>query len=162
LRLQRQAEDQARQLAQMDAAQSERLSQIDQQAAEERAALNESFTQQLSDLGIYQQAWRNMQNQQQAESLKAFNAFWEQVKSQFPNAPVQGPQTAPHFPTSWADAASATTPAGRAASGGSVSNRSINVAEGAINVYAAPGQSEDAIGRAVRREVVKLLEEAGG
>lgn len=163
LRLQRQAEDQARQMEQMDTAQSERLAQIDQQAAEERAALNESFTQQLSDLGIYQQAYRDMQNRQQADSLKAFNSFWEQVKAQFPNAPIQGPAPAPHFPTSWADmGVGATTPAGRAASGGSVSNRSINVAEGAINVYAAPGQSEDAIGRAVRREVVKLLEEAGG
>jgi len=160
LRLERQAEDQAQQLAQMDAAQSERLAQIDQQAAEERAALNESFTQQLSDLGIYQQAWRNMQNQQQAESLKAFNTFWEQVKAQFPNAPVQGPQTAPHFPTSWADAASAITPAGRAASGGSVSNRSINVAEGAINVYAAPGQSEGDIARQVDIHLRKILEEA--
>lgn len=160
LRLERQADDQARQLEQMDASHAERLSQIAQQAAEERQALNESFTQQLNDLGIYQQAWRTLQAKQQAESLKDFEAFWQQVKAQFPNAPIQGPAPAPSFPTFADFSIGATTPAGRSAAGGSVSNRSINVAEGAIVINAASNHDEGAIGRQVDYHLRKILEEA--
>lgn len=158
---QRRAEDFAQQLAEMDTAHAERLAQIDTQAAQERAALNESFIAQLNDLGIYNKAWRDQQAAAQAESLRLFGEFWKQFNQSMPGA-TQGPQ-APYpgnvgqFPSSFADYGFGAT---RAASGGSVSNRSITIAEGAINVYAAPGQDERAVARQVRTEMERLLEEA--
>ena len=163
IRLARQAEDHASQLAQMDVAQAERLAQIDRQAAQERAALDENFLAQLNEAGIYRQAWLDQQKAQQEASLKLFDAWWEGIKARFPDAVQQGPKL-PSFPTSFADygytSSGITSPAGQAASGGSVSNRSITIAEGAISVYAAPGQDERAVARQVRTEMERLLMEA--
>ena len=154
IRLQRQAEDHASQLAQMDMAQAERLAQIDRQAAQERAALDESFLEQLNAAGVYRQAWLDQQKAQQEASLKLFDAWWETIKARFPD-PVQiGPQL-PSFPTSFADYGYGTT---RAAAGGS--SRSITISEGAIVVNGAPGMDERTLARQVRTEMERLLIEA--
>jgi len=160
----RRAEDHAAQLAQMDTAHSERLAQIAEQAAQEKAALNESFVAQLNDLGIYNQAWRKQQQDAQAESLKAFAAFWKGFQAAFPQA-TQGPQ-APYpgnvgqFPTSFADFGfGAPAPGPRAAAGGSVSNRSVTIAEGAIVINASANHDERAIARQVRSEMERMLQE---
>lgn len=158
---QRRAEDFASQLAKMDAAHAERLAQIDQQAAQERAALNESFIAQLNDLGIYNKAWRDQQAAAQAESLRLFGEFWKQFNASMPGA-TQGPQ-APYpgnvgqFPSSFADYGFGMQ---RAASGGSVSNRSITISEGAIQIYPSVGMDERAVARQVRTEMERLLVEA--
>lgn len=162
---QRRAEDHAAQLAQMDSAHSERLTQMAEQAAQEKAALNESFVAQLNDLGIYNQAWRTQQAKAQEESLKLFQQFWKAFNDQMPTL-VDRPQ-APYpgnvgqFPSSFADFGFGTAPAAsRAAAGGSVSNRSVTIAEGAIVINAAATHDERAIGRQVRVEMERLLMEA--
>lgn len=163
IRLARQADDHLRQLAQMDVAQAERLAQIDRQAAQERAALDESFLAQLNEAGVYRQAWLDQQKAQQEASLKLFDAWWEGIKARFPDAVQQGPKL-PSFPTSFADygytSSGITSPAGQAASGGSVSNRSITIAEGAIQIYPPVGTDERAVARQVRTEMERLLMEA--
>lgn len=160
----RRAEDHAAQLAQMDSAHSERLTQMAEQAAQEKAALNESFVAQLNDLGIYNQAWRAQQAKAQEDSLKMFQQFWKGFQASFPQM-TQGPQ-APYpgnvgqFPSSFADFGFGTAPAAtRAAAGGSVSNRSVTIAEGAVQIYPAAGMDERAIGRQVRSEMERLLME---
>ncbi len=158
---QRRAEDFATQLAEMDAAHAERLAQIDTQAAQERAALNDAFVAQLNDLGIYNKAWRDQQAAAQAESLRLFGEFWKQFNQSFPGA-TQGPQ-APYpsnvgqFSSSFADYGFGAT---RAAAGGSVSNRSVTIAEGAIVVNGTPGMDERTLARQVRTEMERLLMEA--
>lgn len=162
---QRRAEDHAAQLEQMASAHSERLTQMAEQAAQEKAALNESFIAQLNDLGIYNQAWRTQQAKAQEESLKLFQQFWKAFNDQMPTL-VDRPQ-APYpgnvgqFPSSFADFGFGTAPAAsRAAAGGSVSNRSVTIAEGAIIINAAATHDERAIGRQVRVEMERLLMEA--
>jgi hypothetical protein len=158
IRLQRQAEDHASQLAQMDAAQVERLAQIGQQAAQERAALEENFLQQLQAAGVYRQAWLDQQKAQQEASLKSFASFWEGMKAMYPDAP-QGPR----FPTSWSDfGIGGNTPIGPqpAASGVTASTRNVTIAEGAIVVNAAAGQDERMIAREVRTQFERFLMEA--
>lgn len=162
---QRRAEDHTAQLAQMDSAHSERLTQMAEQAAQEKAALNESFVAQLNDLGIYNQAWRTQQAKAQEDSLKLFQQFWKAFNDQMPTL-VDRPQ-APYpgnvgqFPSSFADFGFGPTPAAtRAAAGGSVSNRSVTIAEGAIVINAAATHDERAIGRQVRVEMERLLMEA--
>lgn len=163
LQQQRRAEDFANQLAQMDIAQAERLAQIDRQAAQEKAALDESFLEQLYSVGIYRQAWLDQQKAQQDASMRLWEAYWEDVKKRFPDAAKPGPQL-PSFPTSFADygytSSGITSPAGQAASGGSVSSRSITIAEGAIVVNAASTQNEREVARQVRTEMERLLMEA--
>jgi hypothetical protein len=160
----RRAEDHAAQLAQMDSAHSERLTQMAEQAAQEKAALNESFVVQLNDLGIYNQAWRTQQAKAQEESLKLFTDFWKGFQAQFPQA-MQGPQ-APYpgnvgqFPNSFADFGFGVNAPARAATGGSVSNRSVTIAEGAVQIFPSAGMDERAIGRQVRSEMERLLMEA--
>lgn len=163
---QRRAEDHAQQLAQMDQAHGERLAQMAEQAAQERQALNESFIAQLNDLGIYNQAWRKQQQEAQAESLKQFQQFWKAWNEQFPKL-TQGPQ-APYpgnlgqFPSSFTDFGFGGPTAGprAAAAGGSVSNRSVTIAEGAIQIYPPAGMDERAVARQVRTEMERLLVEA--
>lgn len=159
IRLQRQAEDYATQLAQMDAAQVERLAQIDRQAAQERAALDENFLEQLNAAGVYRQAWLDQQKAQQEASLKLFDAWWEGIKQRFPDA-----TPAASFPTSFADygytANGVVAPVARAAAGGSTSSRSITIAEGAIVVNGTPGMDERTLARQVRTEMERLLVEA--
>lgn len=159
IRLARQAEDHLSQLAQMDVAQAERLAQIDRQAAQERAALDESFLEQLNEAGVYRQAWLDQQKAQQEASLKLFDAWWEGIKARFPDA-----APAASFPTSFADygytANGVVAPVARAAAGGSTSNRSITIAEGAIQIYPSAGMDERAVARQVRTEMERLLVEA--
>lgn len=154
---QRRAEDYARQLEQMDVAQAERLAQIDRQAAQERAALDEAFIEQLNDLGVYQQAWRDLERERLQESLALFDEFWAAFKAKFPDPAQIGPQPQ-SFPTSWSDLFDRTaTPGGSATT--STGGRSVSVGE--IVVNAAPGQDEREIARQVRAEMEKLLVEAG-
>lgn len=173
IRLQRQAEDHASQLAQMDVAQAERLAQIDRQAAQERAALDENFIEQLQAAGLYRDAWLDLQAKQQAQSLKMFQEYWAQFNAQFPNrlGPTQGPM--PGFPTSWSDFGygaaagqylSDVQAKSAAAAGGSTTGalgaRSITISEGAIQIYPSAGMDERAVARQVRTEMERLLEEA--
>ena len=159
----RRAEDHAAQLAQMDSAHSERLTQMAEQAAQEKAALNESFVAQLNDLGIYNQAWRTQQAKAQEDSLKMFTDFWKGFQAQFSQA-MQGPR-APYpgnvgqFPNSFADFGFGVNVPARAAAGGSVSNRSVTIAEGAVQIFPSAGMDERAIGRQVRSEMERLLQE---
>jgi len=158
IRLQRQADDHTRQLAQLDAAHAERLAQISRQAAEERAALNEGFIQQLSDLGIYQAAWRKSQQEQQDAALKQFEEFWKAFRKQFPDPPfnASGVPTADILRGSGGSATPVYTPTADVLRSGGA--RTITI--GDVIVNAASGQSATGVAREVRRELERLLEEA--
>ena len=165
IRLQRQADDFERQQELAAQAQAERLAQIDRQAAEQRRALDESFIEELNQLGIHRDAWLREQDAQQKASLELFKQFWIEFGKLFPNdpGPIQGPRPNA-FPNSWAElgvgsAWSARSGAAVAASGGST--RNVSFAPGSIVVNGAAGQSEDVLARAVRREMELLLIEAG-
>jgi len=94
--LTRQAEDHANQLTQMDRAQADRLAQIDRQAGEERTKLDEAFTQQMADLGKFNDAWKETQDAGQRRALASFDEWWKEINKRFEPA---GPPTAPARPT---------------------------------------------------------------
>lgn len=167
---QRRAEDHAAQLAQMDAAQAERMAQIDRQEAAQKAALDESFLKQLEDLSIHNKSWLELQKERQRESLKLFDEWLKEIEksliAQLP--PMEGPAaqritTFAGFDETRRGLANEAmfTPTQQAAAGGSVSNRSITIAEGAINIYPTADMDERDVARQVRTEMERLLEEAG-
>jgi len=165
---QRRAEDHAAQLAQMAAAQAERLAQIARQEAEQKQQLDQSFLEQLESLGVHNKTWLTLQEERQRASLRLFDEWFKEIEkslvAQLP--PLEGP--AEQRITSFAgfDATrrglaneSALSPAARAAAGGSVSNRSVTIAEGAIVINASANHDERAIGRQVRSEMERMLME---
>lgn len=181
LRLQRQAEDFANQLAQQETAQAERLAQISRQAAQERAAVDESFMEQLNQLGIFNQGWLTAQKTQQDAALRLFNEWWGAIQQKIA---ASGPQ--PQRITSFAGYASGgpvpatgpallhaneyvlnaqTTAALRSRMGG-FDQRSLvgavgarNVTIGDINIETHPGMDPVAIGREVERRFMAILED---
>lgn len=181
LRLQRQAEDFATQLAQQDVAHAERLAQISRQAAQERAAVDESFMEQLNQLGIFNQGWLTAQKTQQDAALRLFNEWWGAIQKKIAES---GPQ--PQRITSFAGYANGgpvagtgpallhaneyvlnaqTTAALRSRMGGfdqrslvgAVGARSVTI--GDINIETQPGMDTVAIGREVERRLVAILED---
>ncbi|MCB0188523.1 MAG: hypothetical protein KDE31_29835, partial [Caldilineaceae bacterium] len=159
IRLQRQAEDHQRQLDEQARANAERLAQISTQAAQERAALDEDFLQQLASLNLYNQHWLDLQKAKEKESLLSFERWWDAVNEQI-NATIQGPITeAEAWPTRFIVPGGGAAGAAPLANFGSgTTNRSVNIAEGAIVVNAAPGQNEAQVARLVREEMISLLE----
>lgn len=175
IRLERQAQDHAAQLSQMATAQAERMAQISSQAAREKAALDESFQQQLSELGVHNENWLRLQQAKQDASIKLFDAWWEAVNKRFGSV-VQGPKTeaqtpAPAFPSSFA-AGGWVQRSGMAMvhAGEYVANRQTaaamaggmarDITVGDIYVTPLPGMDTDALAVAVRRELMAALEEA--
>lgn len=156
LQMERRAEDHANQLAQLAQAQAERMAKINEQEAREKASLQEAFIEQLNELGLYNDQWLALQKSKEEASLASFARWWDQVNAAF-DATVQGPVTEDQawptrfvVPSGGPAAAIGPAPAG--------ASRSVNIAEGAIQVYGAPGQDEAQIGRIVRDEMISLLE----
>lgn len=166
---QRRDEDHAAQMAQMATAQAERMAQIDRQQTEEKAALDEQFLKELEGLGIHNKNWLTLQDLRQRQSLALFDAWLKEIEKKLADQlpPIQGPagQRITSF-DGFGETRSGLAneymlnPAQRAASGGSVSNRSITIAEGAIVVNAAPNHDERTVARQVRTEMERLLMEA--
>lgn len=164
---QRRAEDHAAQMAQMEAAQADRMAQIARQEEEQKAELDKSFLDQLESLGIHNKTWLELQEERQRESIKLFDQWLKEIeKSLIAQLPaIQGP-AGPRIMLEDYDplrrglaTESMVNPVQRAAAGGSSTSRSITLAQGAIVVNAAPGQSEEEIGRIVERRMMGLLEE---
>lgn len=170
----RRAEDHAAQLAQMAQAQAERMAQISTQAAREKAALDESFLQQLNAAGLHNANWLRIQQERQRQSLDLFNQWFDKLEERFK---TQGPKTKQEageaWPKSFADggwvqrSGYAQVHAGElilnrgqqmAMAGGM--SKSVNINEGAIVVYGAPGMNEATLASEVRRQLVSLLDEA--
>jgi hypothetical protein len=153
-----------KQLQQQAEANAERLAQISQQAAEERKQLDESFIAQLAAEGLHNENWLKIQDARQKASLALFDEWWGGVNKRFAEQgpmPQMGPlpqasgwltdfnggrsQPAASFPTGF----------NQVMGGGT---RSVSISEGAIQIYGAPGQSEEMIARLVREEMITLLE----
>lgn len=186
IRLQRMGEDHVAQLAEMETAQVQRMAQITQQAADEKRALDEAHLKQLEDLGIHNRTWLEKQSELQKEALKLFDEWWKEIGKRIESSLNRTPpytgvgQTfADGGPVNRTGAAlvhageyvlnPATTAAVAAAMGGSfsqaqlpgaISNRQITVAEGAIQIHAAPGWSLEQVGRIVRAEMLAALQTA--
>jgi len=177
---QRRAADFQDQLSQMASAQAERMAQISQQAAQEKAALDESFMAELEAAGVHNEQWLKLQKSKQDASLLLFDEWWKAMGKKFaeqgPQRPsvstsdvLRTPQAA--FPTHFADgglvrrSGMAMVHAGevvlnqgqqRAMAGGMARNVTI----GDIVVNAAAGMDESMLAMAVRRQIVAALEEA--
>lgn len=79
IRLQRQADDHRRQLQLLDSAHRSRLSQIQQQAYNERRALLTAYQQRLADVGIHNRQYATLQQARQQESLRLFNRYFNEI-----------------------------------------------------------------------------------
>lgn len=189
IQLQRQAEDHQAQLREMDRTHAQRLTQIDRQAADERAALDEAFTKELADLGTYNEGWKTLQEARQAQSLRLFKDWWDDLdevinERMTGNLPPTQPQGAlgpyasggfvPRTGLAQLHAGeyvlnAQTTRALDAMMGGMnqrnlvtmAGNRTVSLAmhPGAIQVNAAPGQDASQIAMMVRQEIIGTLQE---
>lgn len=79
LRLDRQTQDQAAQLAAMDKAQAERIQQIKDNAAEQRQEFDEQFRRDAVAAGIKIQSWIDQNNKVTDEAIKSFDRFMDEV-----------------------------------------------------------------------------------
>lgn len=103
IRLERQAQDQALQLAQMDTQHQLRLEQNSTQAAEERTREQEEFNKQLEAQGLHNEAWLKAQKKQEEDSLKLFDEWWKAINQRFGGGiPNSGDAGRPAVPTPFA------------------------------------------------------------
>lgn len=188
IRKQRQAEDHARQLADMAQAHQERLAQIDRQLAEERRAHHDAFQKRLEELGLYNEAWKQLQKAREEAALKSFDKWWEAINKRFEAAAQAaereersrqsggafGPYRSQYATGGWVRrtepalvhrgefvlSREMVAAAMRPASmgGNTTNNRSIRVDAGAIVVNAAPGQSAQDVAAAVDARLMAHLE----
>lgn len=79
LRLDRQAQDHADQLTEMDRAQVERIQQIKDNAAEQRRQYEEQFRLDAVAAGLRIQSWIDEKNRMTDEAIKAFDRFMDEV-----------------------------------------------------------------------------------
>lgn len=156
-RLRRQTEDHQAQLAEMGRAHQARMTSIADQERERLQTLKDSFKDQLTEYGLFNVEWLNHQERLQEKSIKLFEEFFGdfyktayEAHIAYLNRPLLGPPERPDdFPSMLAPPGSF-TPQG---------NRSITVAPGAIQVYAAPGMNERTLSQEVRRELLNVLNE---
>lgn len=149
----RAAQDHQENLAQQAADHALNLQRIAREAAEQRRRLTESFQEQLIDLGLFNIAYRAERLRAQRQELEDiapfmkgwFNTLKEAMQATFPNHPSNAD---PYI--------GRTVPTGARASSRTVS--SITMQAGAVTVYAAPGQSEEEIGRIAVDQMAKYLE----
>lgn len=159
LRLSRMATDQADQLAQMDQAHSQQMAEISRQEADELKAAQEAHLQQLAELGIYNKAWKAIQDAQQEAALKSWDTFWREfnkrLKIQGPMTQAEAGQQGPWGGFNLGDPT--TYPGVGASSFGGGGSTTLNIAEGAIIVNAAASQSAGDVAVQVRRELTDLF-----
>ncbi len=176
IRLADQAADHAAQLAEMDRMQIERLKQINRHAAEERAELDEEALKELAALHNRNEARKK--EEEEAEKLwdKYMRHVIESLSGGIPSAggvlepglhTPQGPfipqyangGLVQHTGLARVHAGEFVMPRAMVAAASGMSNsRSINIASGAIVIYGAPGQNEEAIGAIVEDRIIRLLE----
>jgi len=101
IRLARMQEDHEAQLAAMKAAQDARIDQINQGAIDERNAAWDGLQDRLDDLGLHNQAWLELQEQQQKQSLALFDSYWRSWQSRMtaPSSTGSGTGTTTSAPT---------------------------------------------------------------
>lgn len=184
LRLSRMAEDHAAQLASLSAANAERMAEIDRQKADELKAAQDAHLQQLADLGIYNKAWKAIQDAREREALESWGKFWtefnkalkvfgpmteaEAKKNQWSGLNLSDPTTYPGFAAGgWvgrdgpimAHAGEYVLNRQQAAMQGGARSATLNLAAGAIVVNAAPGMNVGDLAAAVRSEIVSVFGE---
>lgn len=174
-RLSRMAEDHADQLIEMDRAHQERISQITRHAEDERRQLDEEAKEALIELGTHNQAWLKEQAKKEEELEKLWDKFWGHVNKRLTMSPMpSGGGSLPTTPGMIPGFASGgivprdmlalvhrgehIIPATQAAMGGGMGG-ATNMSGMTFNIYGAPGQSPDDIGKAVRFQLERLLEE---
>lgn len=168
IRLERQAQDHVDQLAEMDRAQGERLAQIAQHEAEERKAAEDAHLQEMAELGVVlSTGWALVQKSIEAQMLKEYEDFKKKLEERFkqPRQDKYGNLTdTPYMPEyasgGWVNQTGpAYLHAGEYVASARMAQNIANNSMGnvAINIYGAPGQSADDIGRAVRGELEGLF-----
>lgn len=181
IRLSRMAEDHQLQLAQLDTAHTQRLAQIDQHAADERRQLDDEFQKQLAEKGKQNEVWKQLQDAKEKAAEDAFNKWWDNITKKLqPQGPAgaffpgfnqfEGRASGGYIPTtkpyllhqgeyvlnkSMVDMLGGSS--GPMAWGGG--NKTLNIADGAIRIQAAAGQSAGDIGDIVAAKVIALFQE---
>lgn len=176
----RAAEDHAAQLASMDAAHAAQMAAIDQQEADELKSAQEAHLKELEELGVFNAAWKAIQDAKEAAALKSWALFWEEFNKALK---VMGPQTeAQAKANQWKglNLSDPTTYPGYA-QGGFVGRTglamvhagervltrqqqgrggaTLNMAAGAIVVNAAAGMNEALVAELVRQRLVAEFRE---
>jgi len=137
-------------------------------------------------MGMQRQAWIELQQQKQSESLDLFEQFWDDFKRLFPEGTSPWTQGLTEYQTG--GAVGRTGPAllhrgeyvlnpqvtsalnammsgfsqqrlVAAAAGGGGRSVTMQMANGAIQVMAAPGQSPEDVAMSVRREFENMMRE---
>jgi hypothetical protein len=159
IRLQRMAEDHAAQLASMATANAEQMAEIDRQEAEELKSAQEAHLKELEAAGLFNKQWKAIQDAREREALQSWDRFWQEFNGRLQ---AFGPQTSADAaknqwsgiqlgdPSTWNF--SSAPPATR-----SGDTRNFNMAPGAIQVFAAPGQSAQSVAEAVRNEMTRVF-----
>lgn len=175
LRLSRQQADYEQQLTDMDTQNAKRTERAQKQYAQELADLEDSFRSQLSDGGIFGDAWLKNQDAWQAESLKRFYLFFQDIANGLtpasqapdPNNPLIPKNPKYYTPFATGGFVKSTglallhknetvVPAGKGPGG---SGKSIHFAANSINIHPSQGMDENKLGDLVVKKLVKVLEE---
>lgn len=166
------AQDHTDQLAEMDRAHAERLAQINRQAAEELQQHNEDHEAEMVRLRAADEAMRKRVEARDKILMDSWDKFWKKVQhdldernSTVPRTQSGGPVRAfasggfvPRDMLARLHAGEMVIPAAQVA-GGNMGGRNISLDGTTFNIYAAPGQSPDDIGYAVRFHLEQLLKE---
>jgi len=172
IRLERMAQDHADQLAEMDRQQGERIAQINRHEADERAAAEQAHLTEMDKLGVVlSKGWKLVQDAIEKAMLQSYDDYKKELEKRYG---MQGPLTRQESfsrlnladPSTYAtggwvrESGMAQVHAGEYVANSRqaanmVNNR--NVGDISIIVNGAPGQSEAALGRAVRDELEDLF-----
>lgn len=165
------AEDQAAQLAEMDTQHGLRMEQIANHAAAERIALDEKAKADLLELGVRNDAWKKVAEEKEKAQEKLWDKFMEHVNGTLKEGRPNTPQIAPagyasggYVPRTglaYLHQGEVVIPARmvNTARGGGSGGRSIQIGDVNISVGGSNASAGD-IGRAVREELIRVLEEA--
>jgi hypothetical protein len=107
----------------------------------------------LEELKVHNKAWQMLQDAKEKAALRSWEEWWNHIiRGMGPRTQAEAAADNVYAtPFNFNNPSTYPTTASR--------SNSVTIAEGAIAIYAAPGQSEGAIGRAVRRELGDLLKE---
>lgn len=155
IRKNRAADDHQHQLEQQDIEQGERIQQIIDNAAEERAALQEAFNDELIALGLHNIAVENERRRAQNAELKAIEPFMKDWFTTIREAAEAANRERP-FPTRDKDTYPSVT---TSALGGTGGGRAITIASGAV-VINGTNLNETQLESAIVNALTKVLEAA--
>lgn len=157
IRLERMRENFEAQLAELASNHLDRIVQINEQEAEELAARNTAFDEEMAALSVYHAGVKEAEAAHRSRSLVLYQQYLDRLEAELAGRmTMQGPQ--PHSPIITPGRFPSLTPSANVPS--TVNNRTNSaVIAPSIQIFPAIGQNPQDIAIAVREEVANLLEE---